>query len=182
MPPILRRRNDIHLILNRPSPQQRLPVRLSRWNRERGRIHHDLRTLPPQPQRHLREAQVEADHHAKFPDRGVDWREDLPPGLDAVALFQHGASGAQVDVEEVDFLVAGRYGAVLVDPDQCVLYFGAALGRFVDADVDGEIGGARFVLQAEDEGAGGGGLDEGEGLRGRGGYVVGCFGEEEGLS
>lgn len=53
---------------------------------------------------------------------------------------------------------------MFVDPDQCVLDFLAGLGGFVDADVDGELEGAGVMLEAEDEGAGGGGLDEADWL------------------
>lgn len=51
----------------------------------------------------------------------------------------------------------------------------------VHADVDRQARAPRRGLQAEDERAGGYGLDEGEGFRGGGGDVVCCFGEEEGL-
>ena len=51
----------------------------------------------------------------------------------------------------------------------------------MDADVDGEVGFAGGGAETEDEGAGGGGEGEGDGFGGGGGYVVGCFGEEEGL-
>ena len=51
----------------------------------------------------------------------------------------------------------------------------------MDADVDGEVGFTGGFLETEDEGAVGGGADEGDGFGGGGGYVVGCFGEEEGL-
>jgi hypothetical protein len=36
-------------------------------------------------------------------------------------------------------------------------------------------------LDAKDEGGGGEGSTQGEGLAGGGGYVVGCFGEKEGF-
>ena len=46
----------------------------------------------------------------------------------------------------MDFLVAARDVALLIDPYQCVLDFLTALGRFVDADVDGELAAAGFIL------------------------------------
>ena len=163
MPPTLRRGNDVGLALDRPGPQQRLPMRLARRNRERGRIDQELGALAAKPKRHLREPEVEADHHAQPAHGSVHRGDDLGSGFDAVALLQDRTAG-EVDVEEVEFLVSAGDVAVLVDPDQRVLDFGAAVGGFVDADVDREAGGAGFMLQAEHEGAGGGRLDEGKGL------------------
>lgn len=60
----------------------------------------------------------------------------------------------------MELLVSTCDVALLVDPYQGVFDSLAALGWFVDADVDGEFGGAGFMLQAEDEAARGGGLDE----------------------
>lgn len=81
---------------------------------------------------------------------------DPHPLLHAPALAQHGPI-FDLHVEEVDLLVALRYRAVGVDPDQGVLHFcfpvhtgGGA--RFVDADVDGEAVVTGGFLQAEDEG------------------------------
>ncbi len=153
-------------------------MRLPRRDRKRGRIDQYLRALPPQPERDLGETEVKADHHAELADWGVDGWDDGRAGFDAVAFFQNRTAG-DVDVEEVEFLVAAGDGAMLVDPDQCVLDLLAALGGFVDAHVDWEAGGPRFMLEAENEGAGGHRLDERDCFRGGGGDVVGCFWEEE---
>jgi hypothetical protein len=74
----------------------------------------------------------------------------------------------------MQFLVALRDLAVLVDPDERVLDFGIRAG-LVDTDVDREFMFFRGFLQAEDEGGGAGGLAEGGWAD-----VVGGFGDEEG--
>lgn len=51
----------------------------------------------------------------------------------------------------------------------------------MDADVDGEFGFRGGFLETAYEEAIGCGADEGDGFGGGGGYVVACFGEEEGL-
>lgn len=53
-----------------------------------------------------------------------------------------------LDVEQVQLLIALHDVASLVDPDQRVPDLLSALGRLVDADVDGQLGSASFVLQA----------------------------------
>ena len=136
--------------------------------------------MPPQPKRYLGEAEVKADHHADLPDWSVDWWDDVLAGFDTVAFFQDWSAG-DVDVEEVEFLIAACHGAMLVDPDQGVLDFLAPVGGFVDANVDREGGGSRFMLEAENEGTGSHRLDERDCFGGGGGDVVGSFREEEGL-
>ena len=73
--------------------------------------------------------------------------------------------------------------AVGVDPEKGVFDAGAGgvVGGLVYADGDGEGVGFGFGAETEEEGGFVGGLAEGEGFRGRGADVVGCFGEEEGL-
>ncbi len=153
MSPTLRRRNNKRLVFYRPTSQQRLPMRPPCRDRKRGRIDQHLRALSAQPKRDLREAEVEADHHAHLAELSVDWWDNVPTGFDTVAFFHDWAAG-DIDVEEVEFLVAACYGAMLVDPYQCVSDFFATFGGFVDANVDWEGGGSRFMLQAENEGAG----------------------------
>jgi len=83
----------------------------------------------------------------------------------------------------MQFLIPVRDLAARVDPDEGVAdLLGAVLARLVDADVDGQAVLAGFFAQAEDEGGFTCGLAEGDGFGGRAADVVGCFGEEQGLS
>jgi hypothetical protein len=52
------------------------------------------------------------------------------------------------------FLVSAGDIALLIDPYQGILDFLAALGRFVDTDVDSKSEGSGLMLQAEYEGIG----------------------------
>ena len=81
----------------------------------------------------------------------------------------------------MQFLIPLRDLPLLINPYQCILY-PFAFGRwFMDADVDGEFGFRGGFLETAYEEAIGCGADEGDGFGGGGGYVVACFGEEEGL-
>lgn len=86
-----------------------------------------------------------------------------------------------LDVEEVQLLVPLHDLAALVDPQQRVLDLLAALRGLVHADVNGQLSSARLILQPQHELGVLDGLDEGDGLGGGGGDVVGGFGQEEGL-
>ncbi len=124
---------------------------------------------------------IETDQQPHIPDRGGKGRQNLRPLLHAVALLQR-RSARYIDVEEMEFLISVFDLAVCVDPDQGVDDFVFMLGgRFVDADVDGEVVFAGGGLEALDEGAAACGTDRGDGFGGGGRDVIGCFGEEEGL-
>ena len=124
---------------------------------------------------------IETDQQPHIPDGGWKGRQNLRPLLHAVALLQR-RSARYIDVEEMEFLISVFDLAVRVDPDQGVDHFVFMLGgRFVDADVDGEVVFAGGGLEALDEGAAACGMDRGDGFGGGGRDVIGCFGEEEGL-
>lgn len=69
----------------------------------------------------------------------------------------------------------------LINPQDRVLDLGRVNTRLVDADVDGQALAAGLVAEPQDKLAGRDRLDEGDCFGWRGGDVVGCFGEEEGL-
>ena len=144
-------------------------MQLPRRNREGGRVDQRLRPQPLQRQARLREAHVEADKQAELSDaRCCDWRDDGGTGLNAVAFSEQRPVGPEVDVEEVEFLVAVRDGAVGVDPDEGIGDAGrrGRRGGLVDADVDGEGVRAGGGLEALNEGGAGGGEAEGDGFMG----------------
>jgi hypothetical protein len=135
----LRGRNDPTLALDRPRPQQHLPMQLPRWYRESRWINERLRALPFQRQAGFRKAQVEAYQQPQLAHAGVDWWDDLHTWLDTVAFLEDWAVGAEVDVEEMQLLVAMGDGAIGIDPDEGVGDTGRGRRRgFVDADVDGQ--------------------------------------------
>lgn len=194
MPPYLGRGNHPALGLDGAGPQQHLPVRLARRDREGGRVGQDLgpgdaagRRLG-EGQRRLGKAQVEADEAAHAADGGVEGRGEALAGTHDGALTQ----GAVV--EEVQLVVGGGVvdGAVGADPEGAVVEAradgGARLGRHelvdghVDADVDVDAGFLCCGLDAEDEGGPGLGLGEREGFFPGRGDVVCCLGQEENLA
>ena len=97
-----------------------------------------------------------------------------------LALLEH-RTALDVHVEEVHLLVPLGDGACLVNPQNGVLYFAGVGPWFVDADMDRQPLSTGFLLQAENEGALVDWFDQADGLLGRCGNVVGCFGEEQGL-
>ena len=182
MPPTLSGRNDPTLALDRPRPQQHLPMQLPRWHRESGRIDERLCALPFQRQAGFRKTQVEAYQQPQLAHTGVEWRDNLHARLDTVALLEDRAVRPEVDVEEMQLLVAMGDGAIGVDPDEGVGDAGRGRHRgFVDADVDGQGMGASGPLESLDEWRAGDRETQGNRFRGRGGDVVGCFREEQRL-
>jgi hypothetical protein len=82
----------------------------------------------------------------------------------------------------MQLLVAMGNSAIGVDPDEGVDDAGRGWRRgFVDADIDGQGMGASGPLKPLDKWRAGDWETQGNRFRGRGGDVVGCFGEEESL-
>lgn len=125
MPADLRRGDDVALRLNGPRPEQRLPVRLARAQREGARVREDLRRAARpgaaaaglgQGDGRLGEAQVEADEAAYPADGGVEGGDEAGAGLDGGALAEDAV------VEDVQLVVRGLVpdGAVGVNVQRAV--------------------------------------------------------------
>lgn len=125
---------------------------------EGGRVGDDVCVLALESQGDFGEPEIEADERADLAQEGVEGRQDLVAGLYRLALLHLGpAVVTEIQVEEVQLLVALRDVAVGIDPYQRVFdlfeirHARLHVAGFVDADVDGERVLARFLLQAEHE-------------------------------
>jgi len=97
------------------------------------------------------EPQIKADeqtHLAQFCVKGI---LDPRSFFDRIGLLED-RPVFDLDVEEVEFLVPLGDFAMFVDPEECVFYFFAVRGGFVDADVYGQFVFTGGRLEAEDEG------------------------------
>ncbi len=126
-------RDDEGLVLDRPRPDQRLPVVARRRQRERGGNRDDPRAPDGEDPVELGEAQVVADGQAQGRAAGGFRQDDLGARILGGRLAVDGAR--DLDVEHVDLAVDG-------------------LDLAVGADVDARVGGLLLALDALDDRAG----------------------------
>ena len=105
--------------------------------------------------------QIKADEQSHLPEFCVKGILNLRSLFDGIRFFED-RSIFDLDVEEVEFLVTLCDFAVFVNPEECVFYFFAVGGGFVDADIYGQFVFTSGRLEAEDEGRGCYGLAEGD--------------------
>jgi hypothetical protein len=91
------------LLLNRPSPEQDLPVVLPRVGSECGGDQDDLRASTTQPLIERRKAKVVADTQPEASNLGVD-HDSLVSRSDGIALLEHRSTG-DVHIKQVEFAV-----------------------------------------------------------------------------
>ena len=121
-------------------------------HRECRRVQDDVSVLAFERQCRLWKAKIETDLRANLAERSlVRWLDDLA-GLDKIALLEHRPI-FELEVEQVQFLIALRDGTVIVDPYKTVLDALALwiIARFVDTYGDEDRMLFCFFLEPEDE-------------------------------
>lgn len=174
-------------------------MRLACGKSEGRWINDDLAMQTLEGKVHFREAQVEANHHPQK----ADWRRkrgknigaplDGPRRIITQAFLADGSvlyhlpallqsrTVVYVNVEQVHFLISMRNHSILIDPDQSIFHLFPAQRRLVNPYVDGQPRKTSFALKAQDEHTIRHGSGQSDGLCGRGGDVVTCFGKEQSL-
>jgi len=118
----LGRGNDEQSRLDRARPEQCMPVRLSGGNSEGGRDGNDISTRFGDARKQGGEPQVVANGETELADRGaVDDDRVLAGAVDG--RLAPALAGREVDVEQVDLVVARLHMAGAVDDEAAVRHF-----------------------------------------------------------
>ena len=141
------------------------------WHGEGGRVSQDLGAAGAEGEGGFWKPQIKADEQSHLPQFCVKGVLDPRSLFDRVRFFKD-RPVFDFDVEEVEFLITLCDFAVFVNPEECVFYFFAVGGGFVDADVYGQFMFTSRRLEAKDEGGSCYGLAEGDCAFGVTGYAL----------